>query len=79
MQLHLFYRSILQNQVVNFIALNVSRKESSVGVWNSLVCKFKLPAIEKHLFDTWVGWEPNERGKMGPRLANMRNWLDPLR
>lgn len=69
----------LQNKEVNFLALNLSRKDRSVGFWNSFVYKFMLPELEDQLFNSWVGWEPNERGKMGPRLANMRSSLDPLR
>lgn len=75
----LCFSAFLQNQVVKFLALNLSRKDSVVGFWNSFVYKLKLPTYTEHLFDTWVGWEPNDRGKMGPRLANMRSSLDPLR
>lgn len=34
----------------------------------------------KKLFEdgaTWTGWERNERGKLGPRLANMKSTIDP--
>lgn len=64
---------------MNFLALNLSRKGKNIGFENSTVLKLKLPELTIDTFQTWVGWEPNERNKMGPRLANMRSSLDPLR
>lgn len=25
----------------------------------------------------WIGWERNERGKLGPKMCNMKNSMDP--
>lgn len=72
------YSEILQKRTVNFLALNLDRSNRTLGIENSFVYNLKLPEVEDELFTTWVGWEPNEREKMGPRLANMRTTLDPL-
>lgn len=29
--------------------------------------------------DNWVGWEKNEKQKLGPQVANMKHHMDPLR
>ncbi|XP_018574254.1 ubiquitin-like modifier-activating enzyme ATG7 isoform X2 [Anoplophora glabripennis] len=65
-----------EGQVANFIALHLSRtNDFSITCHKSIIYKLKLPSLEKNY--TWVGWEKNERDKMGPRLANLKNTLDP--
>ncbi|XP_018574253.1 ubiquitin-like modifier-activating enzyme ATG7 isoform X1 [Anoplophora glabripennis] len=72
----LHYCPFLQGQVANFIALHLSRtNDFSITCHKSIIYKLKLPSLEKNY--TWVGWEKNERDKMGPRLANLKNTLDP--
>jgi len=43
---------------------------------NSVVLKVKLELGEIDE-GQWVGWERNERGKLGPRLANLSSSMDP--
>lgn len=70
------FSPFLQGQVANFIAFNMSRGDDySVTCNKSIIYKLKLPFVKENY--SWVGWEKNERDKMGPRLANMKNTLDP--
>ncbi|CAH2009913.1 unnamed protein product [Acanthoscelides obtectus] len=73
----LYYCDFLQNKIVNFISFNLSRTGSQVTCRKSIVYKLKLPMKTKDFYTSWVGWEKNERDKMGPKLANMKNTLDP--
>ncbi|CAG9815585.1 unnamed protein product [Phaedon cochleariae] len=69
----------LANEQVNFIAFHLSREKSRITCLDSICYKLKLPAVaDSTLTSEWVGWEKNERGKMGPKLANLKNSLDPL-
>ncbi|KAJ8918579.1 hypothetical protein NQ315_013084 [Exocentrus adspersus] len=71
----LYYCPFLQGQIANFIAFTLSRRDDfSVTCDKSIIYELKLPSQEDY---TWVGWEKNERDRMGPRLANMKNTLDP--
>lgn len=58
--------------------MHLNRVGSQITCSNSMLHTFILPP---KLIDedelTWVGWEKNERGKMGPRMANMKATLDP--
>ncbi|KAL1498129.1 hypothetical protein ABEB36_008981 [Hypothenemus hampei] len=67
----------LQNKTQNFIALQYSRDGCQVNINKSVIYKLKLPYINTQSLETWVGWEKNERQKLGPRKANMKNSLDP--
>ncbi|KAJ8984825.1 hypothetical protein NQ317_013024 [Molorchus minor] len=69
------YCKFLQGNCANFIAFHLSREKSCISCKQSTIYRLKLPYTEKNI--TWVGWEKNERDKMGPRLANMKNTLDP--
>nr|XP_023019696.1 ubiquitin-like modifier-activating enzyme ATG7 [Leptinotarsa decemlineata] len=71
------FSNFLVNEVVNFISLNISRHESLISCKNSIHYKLKMPSLESTSNFMWVGWEKNERNKMGPRLANMKDSLDP--
>lgn len=42
----------------------------------SLTLKVKLEDITAEECQ-WLGWERNERAKLGPRLANLSNSMDP--
>ncbi|VEN63301.1 unnamed protein product [Callosobruchus maculatus] len=73
----LYYCDFLQNRTANFISFNLSRVGSQITCKKSIVYKLKLPTKTKDFYTSWVGWEKNERDKMGPKLANMKNTLDP--
>lgn len=73
------HRKNLIGKIVNFIAFRLTRsKDSKITCENSLLIKAVLPKCEENADTSWTGWEKNERGKFGPRLANMKNSLDPL-
>ncbi|KAL3269883.1 hypothetical protein HHI36_008940 [Cryptolaemus montrouzieri] len=76
----------LQGRSVNFLSLRLKRNsDSNLSLLNSLIFKLELPSclpsISKLINEDpqkgWVGWEKNERGKMGPRLSNMKSFMDP--
>ncbi|XP_066145720.1 ubiquitin-like modifier-activating enzyme ATG7 [Euwallacea fornicatus] len=68
----------LQGKLQNFIGLQVSRENSQLSIVQSVIYILQLPIIDNQtLLETWVGWEKNERDKMGPKMANMKNSLDP--
>ncbi|KAG5877148.1 hypothetical protein JTB14_035918 [Gonioctena quinquepunctata] len=69
--------NFLANKEVNFISLSLSRDGSLITLKDSLCYKLKMPTVDPAAVPIWVGWEKNERNKMGPRLANMKNTLDP--
>lgn len=59
------------------IALQCTREGVQLSIDKSLIYTVKLPLVDHTTPLNWVGWEKNERGKMGPRMANMKNSLDP--
>lgn len=59
------------------IALQCTREGVELSIDKSLIYTVKLPLVDHTTPLNWVGWEKNERGKMGPRMANMKNSLDP--
>ncbi|CAH0554782.1 unnamed protein product [Brassicogethes aeneus] len=71
----LHYCPFLEEETQNFIAFILSREGSKVTCKDSTVFELKLPKADHG--QNWVGWEKNERDKMGPKLANMKNTLDP--
>lgn len=73
----LHYCPLLEGKSLKFIALSCARNGSKINIDPSVVCTIKLPRYNENDYQTWVGWEPNEREKMGPRMANMKNTLDP--
>nr|CAH7738038.1 unnamed protein product [Callosobruchus chinensis] len=73
----LYYCDFLQNRTANFISFNLSRVGSRITCKKSIIYKLKLPTKTTDFYTSWVGWEKNERDKMGPKLANMKNTLDP--
>ncbi|KAK9871714.1 hypothetical protein WA026_014165 [Henosepilachna vigintioctopunctata] len=71
---------------VNFIAWRLERNEASIlTISKSLIFQLKLPYCRPSLSSFvradagkgWVGWEKNERGKLGPRLSSMKGFMDP--
>ncbi|XP_035829161.1 ubiquitin-like modifier-activating enzyme ATG7 [Aplysia californica] len=48
----------------------------------SVVASIAIPALEKEdilILPECVGWEKNERSKMGPRMVNLSSSMDPTR
>ncbi|XP_026465574.1 ubiquitin-like modifier-activating enzyme ATG7 [Ctenocephalides felis] len=71
---------ILYTKTISVLSIRVDINES---LQSSLLYSIKLPDnLEKSCGDaenSWVGWERNENGKFGPRLANIANSMDPMR
>lgn len=68
----------MKNHVVVGLREKVSSELQSIG--ESLVLKIRISS-HSNLTDLppCLGWEQNERGKMGPRLSNMMKSMDPTR
>lgn len=72
-------------QNINVLALRIHREDKDLTANLSSVFTIMLPDLNESVRDTiynieggsWIGWERNERNKMGPRFSNMRNSLDP--
>lgn len=61
---------------IKFIGL---RCDMSGGLSNSKVFSVKIPQdVQKTETAGWVGWERNDKGNFGPKLANMSASLDPV-
>jgi Ubiquitin-like modifier-activating enzyme ATG7 N-terminus len=59
---------------IEVLSLRLSNQGPRLG--KSLVLKVKLEDIDAGECQ-WLGWERNERAKLGPRLANLSNSMDP--
>lgn len=62
----------------------LSVRSSNLGQLNSsLVFELDLAGIQTEKLDKtqirWIGWEANEQGKMGPKLAAMADSMDPVK
>ncbi|KAI4461849.1 ubiquitin-activating enzyme e1 [Holotrichia oblita] len=78
----LYHCPYLAGKILNFISFRLNRKGSEIKCDNSIVWEIKLPDIDKidifsNTNSTWVGFEANERDKMGPRLAKMKDSMSP--
>ncbi|XP_056645877.1 ubiquitin-like modifier-activating enzyme ATG7 isoform X1 [Diorhabda sublineata] len=73
----LHYCPFLENKEVKFVAITLSRGKSEIHLKDSMIHVLKLPKLDPNVYSSWVGWEKNERDKLGPRFANMRTSLDP--
>ncbi|XP_013183653.2 ubiquitin-like modifier-activating enzyme ATG7 [Amyelois transitella] len=81
--LRLFLAALLEHypglagKIVQVLGLRCS---ASGGVENSLIYTIEVPdnvqAVESA---GWVGWERNDKGNFGPKLANMSASMDPLK
>ncbi|CAH2049281.1 unnamed protein product, partial [Iphiclides podalirius] len=50
------------------------------GINNSYVYNVKIPQnVQKTDAYGWVGWERNDKGNFGPKLANMSASMDPIK
>lgn len=72
-----YYCPFLSQTPQKLIALQCTREGVQLSIDKSLIYTVKLPLVDHTTPLNWVGWEKNERGKMGPRMANMKNSLDP--
>lgn len=69
----------MRNHTVFAFREKVSAQLSSVAeslIFDIEICDKDLDAIE---MPSPLGWEKNERGKMGPRFCNMMKSMDPTR
>lgn len=56
------------------------RVKNGCSIENSLVFDVKLPNIDiKPESLKWIGWEPNQQGKLIPKMAAMATSMDPDR
>ncbi|XP_075979519.1 autophagy-related 7 [Anticarsia gemmatalis] len=70
------YCPSLSGSDIKFIGL---RCNVSGGVANSRIFSVRIPKeIQKTESAGWVGWERNDKGNFGPKLANMSASLDPV-
>lgn len=67
------------------LSLRFFRDNHAYHCRDSLVYKIRLPEIKGSIKDiiheveggSWIGWERNERSKLGPRMVNLKNSMDP--
>ncbi|ERL91645.1 hypothetical protein D910_08973 [Dendroctonus ponderosae] len=67
----------LQDTTQKFLSIICSRDGSEINVDKSMVFHLKLPTVSENTLNTWVGWEKNERDRLGPKVAHMKSTLDP--
>lgn len=68
------------NPEVDVICLREKRKDGVRSLDGSLVLRLNVPPIvDKSEMPAVVGWEKNERGKLGPRRVNLSESMDPRR
>lgn len=66
----------LRNTALNMLGLRFNIG----GVENSYVFTLRVPEDVKSTESAgWVGWERNDRGNFGPKLANMSASMDPIK
>uniref|UniRef100_A0A2C9JTV4 Ubiquitin-like modifier-activating enzyme ATG7 n=1 Tax=Biomphalaria glabrata TaxID=6526 RepID=A0A2C9JTV4_BIOGL len=70
--------------VVKSIKVLCVRNRTHDGVKHfgkSVLLTVDIPALNKNIADVpeCVGWEKNERQKLGPRMVNLSNTMDPVR
>ena len=61
------------------VCLRCPVKEGQLSLDSSLVLTLTVTGPPVTEMPGAVGWERNEKGQMGPRLANMRATMDPVR
>ena len=77
--------TILSPEQVSQVRIVCVRSEARDGVMsvsNSLVISIRLEenvTSDTGVMPAVVGWEKNEKGQLGPRLANMRSSMDPVK
>ncbi|GJQ87471.1 hypothetical protein Trydic_g19234 [Trypoxylus dichotomus] len=78
----LYHCPRLHGKILKFVSFRLTRSGSDLKCPNSIVWEIKIPSIHKNeIFSsrdsTWFGFEANERDKMGPRLARMKDFISP--
>lgn len=73
----LSYLSQSRSETVKVLALKdlISTNPNNFSLSNSQLYEIELPQISEIKF---LGWEPNVKGKSGPRVVDLRPQLDPL-
>ena len=65
---------------LRLLCLRASVKDGQVLAGHSLVITLDTTEVPKlDTIPSVVGWEKNEKGQMGPKLANMRSSMDPAK
>ena len=66
---------------LRLVCLRTPIKEGQLSIDSSLVLTLSLTTAGPASLEMpgAVGWEKNEKGQLGPRLANMRSSMDPVR
>lgn len=82
----LYYCPFLSGKQLKFLSLRLNRNDDlEILINDSRLFTLEIPEVGQSISDllfqndqkSWVGWEKNERGKLGPRLSNMKSFLDP--
>ncbi|CAG9761098.1 unnamed protein product [Ceutorhynchus assimilis] len=79
-----YYCPYLEETNQKFLALRCKRETegpegSQISIEHSSVHTLRIPWVSEHDRRSCTGWEKNFQDKLGPKLANMRNLLDPLK
>jgi len=64
---------------LRLLCLRASVKDGNVMAGHSLVITLGGEAPKLDTIPGVVGWEKNDKGQMGPKLANMRSSMDPVK
>ncbi|XP_059481168.1 ubiquitin-like modifier-activating enzyme ATG7 [Neocloeon triangulifer] len=62
---------------IDVLCLRLSRAEAKTNSNNSVILEVQIKSDAEEVETQWVGWERNERAKLGPRLANLSSSMDP--
>nr|XP_022917514.1 ubiquitin-like modifier-activating enzyme ATG7 [Onthophagus taurus] len=76
-----FHCKQLQNKRVKFVGLRLKAKGPEISCLESVIWEAFIPNCFQSLSESgksWIGYEVNERGKMGPRLAKMKDSMSPM-
>lgn len=70
---------------IKVLSLRFARENYAHHCKESFIYQIRLPEINGNIKNviheieggSWIGWERNERSKLGPRMANLKNSMDP--
>ena len=69
---------------VKIICLRLNFIDGKWNINNSLVLNVKvnikknISEIDDWTMEKWVGWEKNDKGKLSPQMANLKQYMDPV-
>ncbi|XP_041349975.1 ubiquitin-like modifier-activating enzyme ATG7 [Gigantopelta aegis] len=66
-------------ETVNILCFRDRTRDGVRDIKHSLILKLKMPKVNLTDCPKCVGWERNERGKLGPRHVNLSSSLDPAK